>query len=177
MVSRLLPTQTSTFDSAPLLDDEYLGAHPSTSRPGGHPSHRVEMRGQPALVGGILGLSAAFVVVSVLDALWDSCDIGINADANSLTLHFLYAPAVAFSVGTASAAVYGIADRPDSGLSRTTGLAAAVIITLVLAGIALFVGSDFGADYPCPAAALSSSDFAAGDEHPATAIRNRSTAA
>jgi hypothetical protein len=102
------------------------------------------------LVGCVLGLGAAVGVVHILARLWNSCGIGINAGANSLTLLFLYAPAVTLSAGPASALVFGIVAKPTSRRSRTIGYGAAVVVTLVLAGVALFIGSDFGADYPCP---------------------------
>jgi hypothetical protein len=102
------------------------------------------------VVGCVLGLGAAVSVVHILTALWNSCGIGINAGVNTLTLVFLYAPAIALSVGPASALVFGVVAQPTSGRSQTMGYGAAVVVTLVLAGLALFVGSDFGADHPCP---------------------------
>jgi hypothetical protein len=110
----------------------------------------IDMPVHALLVGCVLGLGAAVGVVHILAGLWNSCGIGINAGANSLTLLFLYAPAVTLSAGAASALVFGIVAKPTSRRSRTIGYAAAVVVTLVLAGVALLIGSDFGADYPCP---------------------------
>lgn len=115
----------------------------------------VEMRVHAVLIGCVLGLGAAVGVVSVLARLWNSCGIGINAGANSLTLLFLYAPAVAFSAGASSAVVFSIVARPASSRWRTIGYGAAAVVTFVVGGLALFIGSDFGADYPCPALARS----------------------
>jgi hypothetical protein len=95
---------------------------------------RIDMPVHALVVGCVLGLGAAVSVVHILAALWNSFGIGINAGANTLTLVFLYAPAVVLSAGRASALVFGVA----------------VVVTLVLAGLALFVGSDFGADHPYP---------------------------
>jgi hypothetical protein len=110
----------------------------------------IDMPMHALLVGCVLGLGAAVGVVHTLAGLWNSCGIGINAGANSLTLLFLYAPAVTLSAGAASALVFGIVATPTSRRSRTIGYCAAVVVTLVLAGVALLIGSDFGADYPCP---------------------------
>jgi hypothetical protein len=110
----------------------------------------IDMPVHALVVGCVLGLGAAAGVVYILARLWNSCGVGINAGANSLTLLFLYAPAVTVSAGPASALVFGIVARPTSRRSRMIGYGAAVVVTLVLAGVALLIGSDFGADYPCP---------------------------
>jgi hypothetical protein len=102
------------------------------------------------LVGGILGVAAAAAVLYLLGNLWSSCDLGTNAAANSLTLAFLYAPAVLFTAGPAAGVAFGIAERQAS---RLLSYGAAVAVAIVIAGPALLIGSDFGDDYPCPAAA------------------------
>jgi hypothetical protein len=99
-----------------------------------------------ALVGGILGLAAAAAVVYLLGNLWSSCGLGINAAANSMTLLYLYAPVVVVIAGPAAAAAFSIVERRGAMF----GYLAAVAVAVVVAGLALFVGSDFGDDYPCP---------------------------
>jgi hypothetical protein len=102
-----------------------------------------------ALVGGVLGPASATAVVTLLAALWKSCDIGINDAANSLTLLYLYAPSVALTASTASAAVFLIVARGRWAKPVVIGYCAAVTTALMVISLALWVGTDFGADYPC----------------------------
>lgn len=95
-------------------------------------------------VGALSGIPTSFAGVSLVGAMWNSCDTGVNSSANSMVLIFLL-PVVWVLTTALWTVVHGALGKVD----RRAAVIGAVVADL---GLLWFLASAVGAmDYPSPA--------------------------
>ncbi|BBY99454.1 hypothetical protein [Mycolicibacterium fallax] len=103
------------------------------------------------IVGLVLGLVTAVVVVAIVSRRWVECDIGVNNAANSFTLLLFVAPVVFLVAAPVSGLGYWVIAR----WSTVAAYIGAVVLAVVVGGVAVWVNYNPGGDYPTPMCANS----------------------
>ncbi|GII27189.1 hypothetical protein Pmi06nite_06310 [Planotetraspora mira] len=96
------------------------------------------------LVGGLVGVPTTLITIFVIGHMWSSCNVGVNAGANSLTL-ILFAPIIWLASALSWLILYGAIGRFNHGVAIMFG----IVFNL---GLLWFLVAHFGAmeSYPDP---------------------------